>query len=482
VNLAGTKYQYQRRLGGGGMAEVYLASTVGAEGFTRPIAIKRVLPSYSQDADFAAMFVNEARLSSLLRHPNIVQVLDFDRDAEHSLYLVMELVEGKDLADVLAAGRLPLAAVVHVIREVLAGLGHAHEMTTPDGRPLGIVHRDVSPHNVLVSWDGAVKVSDFGIAKAMAATGAAASGMIKGKPLYMAPEQVTMPDHVDHRADLFAVGVMLYEMLTGNRVYQGGTHDEVLTDVIRVANGWRQVVPPNVLNPEVPRDVCRVALTLLAADRDQRFATAREAIDALSATASANTRGGELLAGLLAERFPAEAPARVIRRSQAPTVTVGPASARAAQMAAETRTRGAPAVALAASAAAEPPRLPARRLLRLAIAAASIALTAIAIAAVITRRDRSGAPRATTHDAAPGSVVDATRIEPAAGAAPAPAAAVAPDAAPAPAAAPTAAPGPAASPAPAPAPAPAPPRSRHRSRGSGAAPGSTIHDIPLGVP
>jgi hypothetical protein len=480
VNLAGTKYQYQRRLGGGGMAEVYLASTVGAEGFTRPIAIKRVLPSYSQDADFAAMFVNEARLSSLLRHPNIVQVLDFDRDAEHSLYLVMELVEGKDLADVLAAGRLPLAAVVHVIREVLAGLGHAHEMTTPDGRPLGIVHRDVSPHNVLVSWDGAVKVSDFGIAKAMAATGAAASGMIKGKPLYMAPEQVTMPDHVDHRADLFAVGVMLYEMLTGNRVYQGGTHDEVLTDVIRVANGWRQVVPPNVLNPEVPRDVCRIALTLLAADRDQRFATAREASDALSATASANARGGELLAGLLAERFPAEAPARVIRRSQAPTVTVGPAGARAARMAAETRTRGAPALELATGAAGAPARLPARRLLRLAIAAASIALTAIAIAAVIARRDRGVAARATTQDAAAVPPPDAARIEsgPAVPATSPPA--VTPDAAPAPATAPPTAPGPA--PTAAPSPAPAPPRPRHRSRGSGAAPGSTIHDIPLGSP
>ena len=190
MTQVGTKYQFQRRLGGGGMAEVFLASTVGAEGFSRPVAIKRVLPSFSEDATFSSMFVGEARISALLRHPNIVQVLDFDRDGEGRLYLVMELIEGKDLSDVLERGPLPLPVIVHVAIEALKGLGHAHEMTTQEGRPLGIVHRDVSPHNVLLSWDGAVKVSDFGIAKAMLASGAGQSGMIKGKPLYMAPEQV----------------------------------------------------------------------------------------------------------------------------------------------------------------------------------------------------------------------------------------------------------------------------------------------------
>jgi serine/threonine-protein kinase len=309
------KYQYRRRLGGGGMAEVFLAATVGAEGFTRPVAIKRVLPSFSEDTNFSTMFVNEARISSILRHPNIVQVLDFDRDFEGRLFLVMELVEGKDLDEVAKQGPLPVPVVVYVIIEALRGLAHAHEMTTSAGKPLGIVHRDISPHNVLVSWDGAVKVSDFGIAKAMQASGIAHSGMIKGKPMYMAPEQVTSPDALDQRADLFAVGVMLYELLTGQHVYRGATHEEVLTDIIQVARGWRPLVAPTVTRPDLPRDVAQVAMRLLAPDRDQRFASARDAIDALLATSSTTSRGGEMLSALLFERFPADAPPRMARRS-----------------------------------------------------------------------------------------------------------------------------------------------------------------------
>jgi len=315
---AAAKYEYDRRLGGGGMAEVFLARTVGAEGFQRPVAIKRVLPSFSHDPQFASMFVNEARLSALLRHPNVVQVVDFDRDAVGRLYLVMELVEGKDLSDVVGRGSLPIPVVVYVITEVLKGLAYAHDLTSPDGKPLGIVHRDISPHNVLVSYDGEVKVSDFGIAKAMLASGAARSGLIKGKPLYMAPEQVTAPDAVDHRADLFAVGVMMFELLTGQRIYQGTTNEEVLTDVIQVAKGWRQLTPATAFRPDLPADVSRVVTGLLAADRQHRFAHARDAIDALLATGSATPRGADLLADILAERFPGEAPPRRRRSAVAP--------------------------------------------------------------------------------------------------------------------------------------------------------------------
>ena len=317
------KYRLEQRLGGGGMAEVFLASTMGAEGFQRPVAIKRVLPSFSQDAQFATMFVNEARISAMLRHPNIVQVLDFDRDGDGRLFLVMELVEGKDLDDLARSGMLPVPIAVHVVAEVLEGLAHAHEMTTADGRPLGLVHRDISPHNVLVSWDGAVKVSDFGIAKAMLASGAGQSGQIKGKPLYMAPEQVTSPESVDQRADLFATGVMFYELLTGRRVYQGTTNDEILTDVIQVARGWRQVVAPNVARPDLPWDVAQAAAMLLAPDRRQRFASARDALDALLRTTSAPTRGTMMLAELMAHRFPTEVPRRRMsaqQRANAPTV------------------------------------------------------------------------------------------------------------------------------------------------------------------
>ncbi len=417
--MASGKYQYGRRLGGGGMAEVFLGTTVGAEGFARPVAIKRVLPTFSDDPQFAQMFVNEARLSAMLRHPNIVQVLDFDRDAERRLFLVMELVEGKDLDDLARTGPMPVSVVVHLITEVLRGLAHAHEMTTPDGRPLGIVHRDISPHNVLVSWDGAVKVSDFGIAKAMLASGVGRSSAIKGKPTYMAPEQVLAPDTLDHRADLFAVGVMLYELLTGKRLYQGNTQEEILTDVIQVARGWRALVAPTVLRPDLPWDVAQATLMLLAPDRAHRFATARDALDALLHTTSATARGDEQLAQVLATRFPAEAPQRVQRRISggaaalvaapdgatyvvSPAAGGAPAAAAAAAdiMAAETRTiepvprarrpsREPPAAEPAtvpgkrASARGKAPRKP-RRLWSLLIVFAIA--TALGFAAVLTLR------------------------------------------------------------------------------------------------
>src|SRR3954454_18843993 len=160
------------------MAEVFLASAIGAEGFERRVAIKRVLPGYSDNPAFAQMFVSEAQISSQLQHANIVSVLDFDRDAEGRLFLVMELVEGKDLDALASSGPLPVPVIIFVISEVLRGLGHAHDLPVGSGLR-GIVHRDVSPHNVLLSWDCPVKVSDFGIAKARQASEAEASVFIK---------------------------------------------------------------------------------------------------------------------------------------------------------------------------------------------------------------------------------------------------------------------------------------------------------------
>jgi hypothetical protein len=404
------------------------------------VAIKRVLPSFSEDAHFSTMFINEARLSAILRQPNIVQVLDFDRDVEGRLFLVMELVEGKDLSDIIETGTMPIPIVIHAITEALKGLAHAHEMTTPEGKPLGIVHRDISPHNVLVSWDGAVKVSDFGIAKAMLASGAGQSGMIKGKPLYMSPEQVTAPDTVDHRADLFAIGVMLFEMLTGQRVYQGATHEEVLTDVIQVAKGWRQLIPPSQLRPDVPWDVAQVAMMLLAPDRQHRFASARDAIDALHQVQCATPRGGDLLADLLLERFPGQAPPRVARRSGVrPGIVAGPQGATwvvtpppqggiasgtpdvRAQMAAPTRT------ITPAQAAESSPRqtqtmperplaMPGRSRAPWIAVLLVVAVAGIVIAVLATRgRNSDTSPSgARAYDAAAGSTLDAGAMKAAA--------------------------------------------------------------------
>src|SRR5262249_44905996 len=153
-----------------------------AEGFSRPVAIKRVRDGLSRDSRFAAQFVVEAQLSARLQHPNIVSVLDFDRDTDGRLFLVMELVEGIDLLGLVQTGRLPFSLVIYLALEILRGLDYAHELpVNPDG-VRGLIHRDMSPQNVLLSWEGAVKVSNFGIAKAREATSATGSLMIKGKP------------------------------------------------------------------------------------------------------------------------------------------------------------------------------------------------------------------------------------------------------------------------------------------------------------
>jgi len=297
------KYRLDRRLGGGGMAEVFVGSTVGAEGFTRKIAIKRVLPGYSDNPAFAQMFVAEAQISSRMVHPNIVSVLDFDRDAENRLFLVMELVEGKDLDTLMASGLLPFPVVIYVIGEVLRGLGYAHDL--PAGTQVrGIVHRDVSPHNVLLSWEGAVKVSDFGIAKARAASEATASVFIKGKPAYMSPEQAN-GQPLDGRSDLFAVGVMLWEMLVGRQLFVGEDTRSTLALVL-----FGQVPRPRSLRPEIPKDLEKVCMKLLERDLPARYATAEQAIADLVRCADAPRDGREVLTAILGERFPSHAPLR----------------------------------------------------------------------------------------------------------------------------------------------------------------------------
>jgi serine/threonine protein kinase len=285
------------------MAEVFVGSTRGAEGFSRKIAIKRVLPGFSDNAGFAQLFVAEAQISSQLVHPNIVSVIDFDRDAGGQLFLVMELVDGKDLDALIGSGMLPLPVVIFVIGEILRGLGFAHDLpTATDMR--GIVHRDVSPHNVLLSWEGAVKVADFGIAKARAASEATASVLIKGKPAYMSPEQAN-GQRLDGRSDLFAVGVMLWEMLVGQRLFVAEDTRATLAAVL-----FGQIPRPRALRADVPKDLERVTMKLLDRDLPARYATAEEAIADLMNCADAPRSGREALIAVLAERFPDSAPVR----------------------------------------------------------------------------------------------------------------------------------------------------------------------------
>ncbi|MBK7823509.1 MAG: protein kinase [Tessaracoccus sp.] len=338
------KYVLDAPLGMGGMAEVFRAHTVGAEGFERPVAIKRVLPDASRNPAFAQMFVSEAKLSSRMQHANIVSVLDFDRDHEGRLYLVMELVEGRDLDGIIDSGRLPFSIVIYTVTEVLRGLGYAHDLPAGADGVRGLVHRDISPHNVLCSWSGAVKVSDFGIAKARAATAASASVTIKGKPAYMSPEQINGAP-LDGRSDLFAVGIMMWQMLTGQYLFASGTTAETLARVL-----FSNVLPPSQVAPDVPPDLEAVTMKLLAKDPAQRYQTAEDAVEDLLHCQHAPRDGRRELESLMVQRFPGKAPVRTGQRSRMDAVAQGTPTGsevpgrwtpeQAAAMSAPTRTAG----------------------------------------------------------------------------------------------------------------------------------------------
>jgi serine/threonine protein kinase len=347
------RYSLGRLIGGGGMAEVFEATAHGAEGFARPVAIKRMLPTLSLDPAFGQMFVNEARIASLLHHEHVVSVLDFDRDAEGRFFLVMELVRGIDLRKLAGSGPLPWGVIALILSQVLDGLGYAHELER-NGRPLGIVHRDVSPHNVMISWDGAAKVVDFGIAKAVAATGASRSNSLKGKMAYMSPEQAHGLE-LDGRSDVFAVGVMAHELATGQKLFGGQTEAEVMARLLTQPIGW-----PRQARPDIPPDLEAVIMRMLARDRDQRYPSAQAAHEALLATSAIDPRAQIVLRDLLRQRFP-EAPRRrgdsqpgfvATPRGPVPyladTIPSPPSGDVRAIMAAETRTVAASPAAVAA--------------------------------------------------------------------------------------------------------------------------------------
>ncbi len=416
------KYRLDTRLGGGGMAEVFLGSMVGAEGFSRKVAIKRVLPGFSDNPSFAQMFVAEAQISAQLQHPNIVSVLDFDRDAEDRLFLVMELVEGRDLDALVSSGVLPVPLVIFLITEVLRGLGHAHDLPVSSSTLRGIIHRDVSPHNVLLSWDGAVKVSDFGIAKAREASAATASVLIKGKPAYMSPEQAN-GEPLDGRSDLFAVGVMLWEMLVGRRLFIGEDTRSTLAAVL-----FGQIPRPRSIRGDVPKDVERVVMKLLERDLPARYPTAEAAISDLLDCADAPKSGRELLMKTLAERFPTHAPVRnSVLRSRGGLPSAPPANyaalpqnsstmadGRAAQPVAAMPSIGSGRNAVTHTVGANPHSLRGRRGGRtVAMIAAGLAsaIGAFVVVMLVTKKPKHDAPAAGSGSAVIASVKPATEID-----------------------------------------------------------------------
>ncbi|MEJ7728388.1 MAG: serine/threonine-protein kinase [Polyangiaceae bacterium] len=263
------RYELLARAAHGGMAEVWAARLRGSHGFQKVVAIKTILPALSDDPRFERMFLDEAALASRIRHPHVVEILDLGEERE-VLYLVMEWIDGETLATLLrkVAAPVPVAVASRMMMQACAGLHAAHELCDEQGRSLDLVHRDVSPQNLLVTREGAIKVVDFGVAKALG-RGAAetAVGQVKGKVPYMAPEQA-LAGSIDRRADVFALGTVYYFLVTGHHPFRADGEGETLRNVI-AATPRR----PREVEPSLPPEIEEVILTALARDPERRFAS-----------------------------------------------------------------------------------------------------------------------------------------------------------------------------------------------------------------
>ncbi len=274
------KYELLELVARGGMAEIYRARTVGIGGFEKYCAIKKILPHLSENQEFITMLIDEAKIVVSLQHANIVQVLDLGR-IDNSYYIAMEYVHGMDLATIIKTCAynnfmMPYEHTVYIAMQVCSGLYHAHSKTDSAGRNLGIIHRDISPHNILISYDGQVKIIDFGVAKASIKMSHTMSGIIKGKLLYMAPEQA-MAKEIDHRADLFALGLVLYKMTTFKLPFEGENEFQIYNKLVQ-----GKVVPPKRLNPDIPDSLNEVILKALKRKPSARYQDAFQFRTALS--------------------------------------------------------------------------------------------------------------------------------------------------------------------------------------------------------
>ncbi len=268
------KYTLLQKIATGGMAEIFLARQDGPAGFQKILVIKRILPHFAHDERFVTMFLNEARLAALLNHPNVVSIFDLGEE-DGSYYLAMEHIHGRSLDQILdrcqALGRrVPLALCARIVADAAQGLHYAHGFAAPDGTPLNLVHRDVSPQNVLVTFDGLVKLVDFGVAKAATNTGKTQTGAVKGKYAYMSPEQIA-GQPLDRRSDIFALGVVLYELATGRRPFGQQSDLLAITAILNEAP-----VPAREIVPDFPGSLETVMLRCLDKDRDRRYPDAEE--------------------------------------------------------------------------------------------------------------------------------------------------------------------------------------------------------------
>ncbi len=264
------------RIARGGMAELYLACTHGRDGFEKLVALKLVLPQYKDDEQFLAMLRNEARIAATLEHPNIASVYDLgSASGEH--FIAMEYVHGRSVAEILqqVQGPMPLGCALALVERACDAVHHAHTSHDARGRPQALIHRDISPSNVLVRYDGVVKLVDFGIARATARTRATKTGTVKGKVGYMSPEQC-LDDTLDRRTDVFALGVLLYELSMGRRLFVAGSDFAVMNRII--SSDYER---PRQIDPDFPPGLEAIIDRALAPDRDRRHASAAALGEAL---------------------------------------------------------------------------------------------------------------------------------------------------------------------------------------------------------
>jgi len=268
------KFEIISRIGAGGMAEIFVARTRAAHDFEKIVALKRIHPHLLEDEDFVEMFLHEARLAARLQHPNIAQVLDIGDD-DGVYFFTMEYILGQDLRRIVRAvraggGWLTLDQIITIVTQTAAGLHYAHEREGTAGRPLGIVHRDISPSNILISYNGGVKLVDFGIARAASRRQITQAGTLKGKIPYMSPEQC-MGEKLDRRSDIYSLGIVLWELALCRQLWAGEANFNL---VKRIAT--EDPPAPTVFLPNFPKDLERIIMRALARDRDERYATAQD--------------------------------------------------------------------------------------------------------------------------------------------------------------------------------------------------------------
>jgi len=269
------KYMLMRKLASGGMAELFLALHRSVAGFEKLVVIKRILPQMNQDRQFIDMLLHEARIAATLSHPNVVQTFDVGQ-VDGTYFIAMEHIHGEDIRTIVrqmkkkAVTEFPLEHALAIVIGLASGLSYAHEKRDLDGKLLDIVHRDISPQNIVVTFSGDVKVVDFGVAKSLHATDESKGGQLKGKVPYMSPEQAAGED-IDHRSDIFAVGVILFELTTGKRLFKGGTE----YDTLKLICDTEYPLPSDVA-PNYPAPLERIVMKALAKRRDARYQSARE--------------------------------------------------------------------------------------------------------------------------------------------------------------------------------------------------------------